>query len=123
MKAPDRFHGRKDVFSLMRCPDCAIVWLHDPPLPEEMAYHYGLDYHQLITHSGEGTLEKKWRVPRERVLNMARGGAVLDLGCSSGGFLQSLKNDNLKLYGIEISPEQARRASCNSGAQVFVGEI
>ncbi len=123
IKAPDRFHGRKEVFNLVRCPTCSIVWLPDPPKPAEMAYHYGLDYHQLISSSGETAVAAKWRTPRERVLKMVRGGAVLDLGCSSGGFLQSLKNENLKLYGIEISPEEAQRATKNSGAQVFVGEI
>ena len=88
-----------------------------------MAYHYGLEYHHLISGSGETALDAKWRAPKERVLKMARGGAVLDLGCSSGGFLQSLKNTGLKLFGIEISEQEAQRARTNSGAEVFVGEI
>lgn len=88
-----------------------------------MPYHYGVDYHQLITSSGELDLLKKWRAPRDRVRKMVGSGTLLDLGCSSGGFLQSLKNEPWKLHGIEISPDEARRAEKSSGAQVFVGEI
>jgi SAM-dependent methyltransferase len=122
-KAPDRFHGRNELYELLKCPTCSIVWLQDPPQPAQMPYHYGLDYHQLISSSGERALDKKWRTPKERVLKMARIGAILDLGCSSGSFLQSLKGGNLALYGIEISSEEAQRAVTNSGANVFVGEI
>lgn len=123
LKAPDRFHGRKEMFSLLRCPGCSVVWLEHPPEPAKMAYHYGLEYHHLISSSGEAALDAKWRTPKERVLKMAQSGAVLDLGCSSGGFLQSLKDTGLKLHGIEISEHEAQRARTNSGAQVFVGEI
>src|SRR5258708_39359150 len=52
LKAPDRFHGRKEMFSLLRCPGCSVVWLEHPPEPAQMAYHYGLEYHHLISSSG-----------------------------------------------------------------------
>jgi SAM-dependent methyltransferase len=123
LRAPDRFHKRQQQYQLVRCPACSLVWLDNPPANEEMPYHYGASYHQMIMSSGELDLLKKWRAPRDRVLKMAGSGTLLDLGCSSGGFLQSLKNDPWKLYGIEISTDEARRAEMNSGAQVFAGEI
>jgi SAM-dependent methyltransferase len=52
-----------------------------------------------------------------------RSGALLDLGCSSGAFLESLKNEPWRLYGIEMSPETAKTAEVRSGAQVFVGDV
>jgi 2-polyprenyl-3-methyl-5-hydroxy-6-metoxy-1,4-benzoquinol methylase len=51
------------------------------------------------------------------------GGSILDLGCSSGGFLRSLDPDSWIPYGIEMSAEVARHAEVNAGAQVFVGDI
>jgi 2-polyprenyl-3-methyl-5-hydroxy-6-metoxy-1,4-benzoquinol methylase len=51
------------------------------------------------------------------------GGALLDLGCSSGGFLQAMQSQSWSLYGIEMSDVVARRAEEASGAQVFVGDI
>lgn len=123
LQAPDRFHLRKPLYCLTRCPSCSLVWLQDPPRAEEIPYHYGADYHKSITSSGETDLVKRWRAPRSRVLSMVKEGTLLDIGCSSGAFLQSLKGDGLKLCGIEISPDEARRAELTSGAKVFVGQI
>ena len=123
LRAPDRFHGRKETYPLVRCTACSMVWLQNPPKPEEMSYHYGADYHKLITTSGEVDTFKRWRIPRNRVLSMITGGSLLDLGCSSGAFLGTLKGGSWKLHGIEISSEEARTAEARSGAQVFVGEI
>lgn len=123
VEAPDRFHGRSDIYKLRRCPSCSIVWLQDPPEAGQMSYHYGAAYHAQITSSGEENLLRKWRAPRERVLAFASGGSLLDIGCSSGGFLQTFKGGPWRLFGIEVSPNEAKRAERNSGAAIFVGEI
>jgi SAM-dependent methyltransferase len=47
----------------------------------------------------------------------------LDLGCSSGSFLESIRGDSWKLHGVEMSAEGARTAEARSGAHVFVGDI
>jgi 2-polyprenyl-3-methyl-5-hydroxy-6-metoxy-1,4-benzoquinol methylase len=88
-----------------------------------MPYHYGSDYHRAVVESGEVDLTKRWRHPRERVLEMCTGGTLLDIGCSSGGFLRTLKGKNWELHGIEISPEEARTAELSTGARVFVGNV
>ncbi len=123
LSAPDRFHGRETTYQLVRCTSCSLVWLLNPPEPEEMDYHYGIDYHEAIETAGETHIEKRWRYPRKKLVEMVQGGTLLDIGCNSGGFLQTLKGPDWKLYGIEISPAQARRAEAKSGAQVFVGGI
>jgi SAM-dependent methyltransferase len=48
---------------------------------------------------------------------------MLDLGCSSGGFLGFFQGDSWKLYGIEMSAECAKKAEASTGAAVFVGDI
>jgi len=121
--APDRFHRRDKYYQLVRCPVCSLVWLHDAPSPEEMSYHYGADYHKAITTAGEISIDKRWQYARKRVRELKQNGVLLDIGCSSGGFLQSVKSADWKLYGVEISPVQAQRAEAISGAQVFVGSI
>jgi len=122
LEGPDRFFGGSEVFSLLRCPQCALVWLDNPPKPEEMDKHYGPDYDRLITSSGE-TSPERWRARREAISQHKSAGALLDLGCSSGAFLESLKGPAWQLYGIEMSADAARRAEARSSAQVFVGDI
>ena len=120
LSAPDRFYRRERIYPLVRCASCSLVWLCEPPKPDEMPYHYGTDYHQAVTTAG---IESNWRQPRKKILEMAQGGALLDIGCSSGGFLRTLRGNAWKLYGIELSPAQAQMAETNSGAQVFIGDI
>lgn len=121
LQAPDRFHGRPQVYQLMRCGQCLLVWLGNPPAPEEMGYHYGPDYDRAIAGAGEDP--NHWQGRRDTLLRHKSAGAILDLGCSSGGFLTSLKSPSWKLYGIEMSDSVAEKAKAKCGAQVFVGDI
>jgi SAM-dependent methyltransferase len=122
LRAPDRFHGRKDVYRLVRCLHCGLVRLSDPPAPKEMGIHYGSEYHASIEQSGERDLLKRWKAQRKRVMSLKSGGSILDIGCSSGAFLQTLKGEPWKLHGIEISELEAARARTQAGAEVFVGD-
>jgi SAM-dependent methyltransferase len=122
LQAPDRFHGRRLMRTLVRCPSCSLVWLNHPPKPEEMHLHYTDAYHKLISAAGENS-PGRWGFRIETMAQYKQCGALLDLGCSSGSFLESLPRDSWKLYGIEMSAEGARTAEARSGAKVFVGDI
>ena len=52
LQAPDRYHGRQEMYQLVRCPACALVWLQNPPPPGEMSQHYGPDYDRSIAAAG-----------------------------------------------------------------------
>jgi 2-polyprenyl-3-methyl-5-hydroxy-6-metoxy-1,4-benzoquinol methylase len=122
LRGPDRFHGRKEKYALVRCAACSLVWLSDPPKPEEMHLHYTDAYHKLISAAGENS-PYRWRDRKAALAPHKRSGSLLDLGCSSGSFLESMKGDSWKLYGVEMSAEGARMAETRSGAHVFVGDI
>ena len=121
LHAPDRFHGRRKDYELARCPSCSLVWLNHPPSPAEMGEHYGPDYDRSVAAAGDSP--DRWKGRVEVVSKLKSGGALLDLGCSSGGFLRSMKSPSWKLSGIEMSDEVARRAEAAGGAEVFVGDI
>jgi len=120
--APDRFHLRKQMYRLVRCSSCTGVWLASPPKPEEMGLHYTEDYHKGIMAAGEGDVASRWKYPRRRIAEYKQGGEVLDIGCSSGGFLSTMKGSAWKLYGIEMEESTAERARANTGASIFVGD-
>ncbi|MGA9544734.1 MAG: class I SAM-dependent methyltransferase [Candidatus Sulfotelmatobacter sp.] len=110
------------LYELVRCPKCSHTWLKDAPRLEEMAEHYGPYYDRFITAAGESSPDKA-RGRAEVVERYKSSGALLDLGCSSGAFLESLQSGNWQLFGIEVSAETARRAEETTGARVFVGDI
>jgi SAM-dependent methyltransferase len=119
--APDRFHGREHFYHLVRCSSCSLVRLEDPPPPNEMGQHYGADYDRAISSGGADP--NHWTERRDVLLKYKANGTILDLGCSSGGFLKSLKGPSWKLHGIEMSEAVGRKAEAGCGAEVFVGDI
>jgi len=122
LQGPDRFHGRKERYTLVRCPGCSLVWLSRPPKPEEMHLHYTEAYHRLISEGGQNSPER-WRDRKATLTQYKQSGLLLDLGCSSGAFLEYMKSGSWKLFGIEMSADGARTAQERSGAQVLVGDI
>ena len=122
LTAPDRLHGRQQNYTLVRCSACSVVWLTHPPKPDEMHHHYTDAYHKLISVAGE-TSPWRWQSRKAELTQFKKSGALLDLGCSSGSFLESLRGGSWELYGIEMSADCAKRAEARSGAKVFVGNI
>ena len=122
LRAPDRLHGRQEQYTLLRCPACSLVWLSKPPKPAEMHRHYTDAYDRLISAAGENS-PRRWRDRNAALAPHKQSGALLDLGCSSGAFLQSLCGKGWDLSGIEMSAESAKQAQARSGANVFVGDI
>lgn len=123
LRAPDRLHGRQTPYTLMRCPGCSLVWLHQPPQPEEMHQHYTEAYNKLISGAGGPNPALRWHDRKTTLGKYKQSGALLDLGCSSGTFLECMRSESWKLYGVEMSAEEARTAEARTGANVFIGVV
>ena len=121
LTAPDRFNGRQKLYELVRCPSCSLVWLKDPPSPSEMGEHYGADYDRIIADAAKAPAH--FLPCRNELLRHKSGGALLDLGCGSGGFLGAMKSPSWKLYGVEMSESAANVARQRCGAEVYVGDV
>lgn len=121
LEAPDRYHGRQTRYQLLRCPTCSLVWLNNPPTPQEMGIHYGPDYDRSVAAAGEDP--DRWRGRLEELAKYKSGGTILDLGCSAGGFLSGLNETAWSCCGIEMSEEVANKARARTRANVFVGDI
>jgi 2-polyprenyl-3-methyl-5-hydroxy-6-metoxy-1,4-benzoquinol methylase len=121
LSGPDRLHGRREQYTLVRCAICSVVWLIHPPRPEEMHLHYTEAYDRLISAGGNSPM--RWEFRRKAIAEIKQQGALLDLGCSSGAFLEYMRGESWKLFGVEMSARTAKVAEAKSGAQVFVGNI
>jgi SAM-dependent methyltransferase len=87
-----------------------------------MHEHYTDAYDRLISAAGENS-PQRWRDRKAALAQHKTSGSLLDMGCSSGAFLQSLKGYGWDLYGIEMSVDAAQKARERSGANIFVGDI
>jgi 2-polyprenyl-3-methyl-5-hydroxy-6-metoxy-1,4-benzoquinol methylase len=121
LTAPDRFEGRTVNYDLLCCPRCSLVWLKDPPEPKDMWQHYTADYDRKIAVGGESPGHFDGR--RDTLIKYKERWSILDLGCSSGAFLETLKGGGWELFGIEMSSDVASKAERRTGARIFVGDI
>jgi SAM-dependent methyltransferase len=110
------------MYQIESCADCHLGWLQDPPPLEAMAYHYGTDYDRMITTPGD-LYPHHWDLVRNKLLQYVQSGSILDIGCSSGSFLRTLKGHGWNLYGIEMSAAVADQARASTAAEVFVGDV
>lgn len=122
LRAPDRLHGRQQEYTLVRCQACLLVWQSQPPKPEDMYLHYTDAYNKLIAAGGHNS-PVRWRARSATLAKYKESGALLDLGCSSGSFLEFMRSESWDLYGIEMSAKEARTAEAKSGASVYAGNV
>jgi SAM-dependent methyltransferase len=122
VQSRDWFFIRQPLYQIDRCENCHLGWLESPPAFEDMGLHYGADYDQMITTPGD-IYPHHWDLVRNKLLQYVQRGSILDIGCSSGSFLRTLREPDWKLYGIEMSSAVAEQARRSTGAEVFVGDV
>jgi 2-polyprenyl-3-methyl-5-hydroxy-6-metoxy-1,4-benzoquinol methylase len=76
--------------------NCSHVWLENPPTPTELGRYYGPLYDRFISRAAEHS-PGRWERRKKSISVYKSSGALLDLGCGSGSFLEAMKNDGWKL--------------------------
>ena len=121
--ASDRFFARSNVYRLLQCESCSLVWLADPPEVSEMDRHYGPSYDQFIRKATDKESERHWRRAVDTVQRYSQGGRLLDLGCGSGSFLHCLRGGAWTLWGIEMSAAAAELARTRNHATILTDDV
>ena len=119
MKVPDRVSEGDVSFDLVRCSSCKHIWISNPPTASQLSRYYGPEYHNAVGRTGE-TTPWRWQRALRAISKYKTDGSLLDIGCSSGGFLSYLKPSGWKLYGIEPDQPTAARAHSISGGEITV---
>jgi 2-polyprenyl-3-methyl-5-hydroxy-6-metoxy-1,4-benzoquinol methylase len=102
-------HLEKGELHLVRCRRCGMIYANPAPAEMVSGEHYdqlGADYYlspaKLESDYAPVRFERELRLFREH----CQGGAVLDVGCSSGAFLFQLSQrfpGNYQLLGTDVS--------------------
>jgi SAM-dependent methyltransferase len=118
----------KDGYSLRECRSCRSVFVADPPPPAELArlYSFANGYHVALRDSAR--LRDRHRRQAEALYgyladHTAGSGALLDVGCSAGFFLEVAADHGWRPAGVELSPDTAELARRQAAAEVFTGEL
>jgi SAM-dependent methyltransferase len=127
----DRLLGIPGQFTLVRCPECGLLYLNPQPTAEELACYYPPEYDSYVSPhrdqlswlrriSVEYGLYKRCRA----VIRYKRAGRLLEVGCATGTFLDAMrKSGSWDVYGVDISEHAVRYARDQLDLNVFRGQL
>jgi SAM-dependent methyltransferase len=132
-ESADVIHRVPGRFGVVRCRGCGLVRTSPRPSEENIGAYYPPSY---APYSPDAMSAGPQRTPgalgrlKRRLSDRANGtlvpdiapGAVLEIGCASGGFLDRMQAAGWRTYGVELSPEAAARAR-ERGHDVHTGRV
>ena len=108
----------KEKFQLKKCEGCGLVVTSPRPDDDKLSVYYQSD--DYISHSGKSNslLNKTYLTARKFSLrwklsiiqNIKPNGKLLDVGCGTGEFLQTIKEAGWEVSGVEPSPNARAKA-------------
>lgn len=117
----------KDGYRLVRCANCDLLYIENPPTDEQLAAHYSFEsgYHTQL--AGDAAAIRAREIEAQNNLEVlarhARPGSLLDVGCSTGMFLLAAKRAGWRIHGLEFSAGSARIARDKHGLPVDQGSL
>ncbi|APE28735.1 class I SAM-dependent methyltransferase [Aurantiacibacter gangjinensis] len=120
----------KHTYHLVRCDDCALAYIANPPDAEGIAAIYTTvaNYHETLLDEATDGFSRQARVADQHLAMLRRfrhdlaGLRVLDVGCSSGIFLDRARKAGMEPFGAELSPETAAFARDHYELPVQTGD-
>ena len=120
----------RDGWNLVACRACGLAYLANPPEPAEIAALYtdDADYHGPLLDPNSrpfaqmsATARQHLRFLRRSIPDTARV-RLLDIGCSTGLFLNEARRDGYTVLGAELSSSTAGFARAHFGLDVHTGD-
>lgn len=146
-KLQDRLYGASGEWNLKKCTnsECGLVWLDPMPQEEDLEKAYKSYY----THETDDNEQKNFikvllrkvyrsvktvpshllglRAEEIKLENMylqnVEPGRLLDVGCGSGKFLNSMQLAGWEVEGIDFDAKAANSAFAKYGIQVCIGTL
>ncbi|HVZ18361.1 MAG TPA: class I SAM-dependent methyltransferase, partial [Terriglobales bacterium] len=116
----------KSGYNVARCSGCGLVFVSNPPTPEQLReiYSFQSGYHENLAVEDD-SLDRHRAAARAHRLFLetaCRPGRLLDIGCSVGFFLREAQSARWVAEGVEYSADTADLAR-KRGLTVHVGAV
>jgi 2-polyprenyl-3-methyl-5-hydroxy-6-metoxy-1,4-benzoquinol methylase len=116
LSAKDHTVSQKE-FSIWLCNDCTAGFTQDVPGQDDIAAYYASENYISHSDTKKGIINSLYHLVRNRTLISKRNlvkkgagmskGAILDIGCGTGAFLNTMKQAGWVINGLE--PDAAAR--------------
>lgn len=124
----DRLLGGAEVFHLVRCQRCGLIYINPRPTLAEIGRYYPAEYEPFAREDQLTSWYDRltYRVAIARMCRIAtRGqepGRLLDIGCGSGDFGLGMQQRGWRVQGLDISAEAVALAR-QKGLDVVLGQL
>lgn len=118
LQAKDYRYGHPEVFDIVKCKDCGLIYLNPRPTAELLLEQYKKDYtpNEKMDNSKElkpsmmglkKILGRFWyKISGYYGISEIKvEGRFLDIGCAKGDTLEAARNIGANVYGIELNPK------------------
>ena len=114
-----------ETFQIVMCGVCNLAITSPQPESADLGRYY--ESEEYISHSGKTTglssvyhlarsYHLKWK--KSLIKTYATKGSVLDFGCGTGEFLQTMKKAGWSIFGVEPSDLARQKASGLKGSKI-----
>ena len=114
-------------FTIEQCSVCGFKLTNPRPILEDLPQYY--DSTEYISHSNadKGLINKIYQIVRAHALKgksklirkYIKAGQILDIGCGTGEFLNTMQQSNFMVTGIEPNQDARKQAKQNFGLAVY----
>ncbi|MBI4719983.1 MAG: class I SAM-dependent methyltransferase [Chitinivibrionia bacterium] len=112
--------GLDAVFELVECALCGCFFCDPLPTGEQLARCYSASYYDFDPRREEG----KGMAFARRLSRIRGAGAILDVGCAAGFFINGIKmRSQWEVYGIDFGESAVRYAREELNLNVRCGEL
>ncbi len=120
--------ARTEGYHLVRCSHCGLAYIADPPDPDALAamYQGEANYHSALHDPASREFAKMAGVADAHLAftrQWASTGRLIDIGCSTGLFLDKAARAAFEASGVEFSRRSAQFARDQFGLTVHEGDI
>lgn len=117
------------VFPIEECNNCTLRFTQDVPDQDEIGPYYKSDDYISHTNTNEGIISKLYQKVRNRTMRQKASlikkytrqaaGNLLDLGCGTGTFLNTMKTEGWAVAGLEPDMDARKMAKQLYGIDVL----
>lgn len=121
LQGRDRLHGIGGLFHVVRCAGCGLMRTDPRPTPEAIGAFYPPTYQPykdpIRTLEASAPTRSRWKNllkalsdGKSQSVPKLEPGRLLEIGCSTGAFLEAMANKGWQVEGIEFSVEAGEAA-------------
>ena len=108
------------IFSIWQCNDCTALFTQDVPGQEEIGSYYQAESYISHSDTKKGLVNSLYHLVRKQTLVSKKNmivketgltkGNLLDIGCGTGAFLNTMKFTGWNIKGLEPDPAAREKA-------------